>query len=164
MAADSSGFVSGHYLATWNALDLGRTEIGFKIRPNYHIEPIRDDAYGDAVVDGIYRGYDLFIDFDLTLWTAAERQNFQYAFDGGTPGTIQGVGQTIVGSFAKQLILTPVSGINSNNATYTFPLTAPEPGHGEFDLNTKWRRLKCRLKVYPALSTGVLFTSSGGSA
>lgn len=159
MPADASGFVAGHYTGTYNSLDVGTTEQGFMIDPVFHREDIRTDDFGDTIVDGIYRGYNLRISFELIRWSAAARDALMFPFD-ATLGTLAGIGQTIVGSFAKSLVLTPVSGINSNAKTYTFPLCVADGNHGGFNLNTRTRRARCNLLVFPHPTTGVLFTVS----
>lgn len=162
MAADTNTFVAGHYTATYGGADIGTTEVGFTIAPVFNREEIRIDDYGDAIVDGIWRGYNLRVRSQLSEWAAAARENLQFRFDkedGGTLGQMQLIGQTL-SKFAEPLVLTPVSGINSNNLTYTFPLAIPEPNHGSFNINTKLRKVDIDLLILPNRSTGVLFTQS----
>jgi len=159
MPADASSFVAGHYNITWNALALGTTEQGLTITPAYNKEEIRVDDFGDVVADGIYRGYNLRISFELLEWTKAGRQALQFPFD-STLGTLDGIGKTLAGSFAHPLICTPVSNINAANKIYTFPLTIPDGDHGAWNLNTKVRRVRCNLLVLPNLANGLLFTET----
>ena len=76
MAADSSRFVAGHYTAAFtggaenaaSSLDIGTTETGFDIRPQFYREDIRTDDWGDILVDGIYRGFNVYLSFELVQW------------------------------------------------------------------------------------------------
>lgn len=163
MPADTSSFVAGHYTVTYNAQDLGTTELGFDIRPVYYKEDIRIDDFGDTIVDGIYRGYNLRISCQLSEWAAAGREIIQFPFDkfsdGAVLGTIQDVGKTLV-FFAKQMVFTPVANINVNSLTYAFPLTVPEGDHGGWTFNTKLRRVTINMLVLPNRATGLLFTET----
>jgi hypothetical protein len=156
--AENSFFVAGHYTATWNSTDIGTTEDGFTINPSSFREPIKIDDYGDAEVNAIFRGININLTFELVQFGSTGAALLTDAIWGDTPGTINDVGQTYVTARAKELILTPVSGINSNNRVYTFPIVVPNQSHGGFKLNTKNRRLRADLMVYPNISTGLVFT------
>lgn len=163
MAADTSSFVAGHYTLTYNGVDVGTTEQGFEMRPRYSREDIKVDEMGDSLVDGIYRGYNITITASLSQWGASGRQAFQFPFDTvvGTLGKVDLVGQTMVGGgFAKQLVFTPVAGINTNNLTYTFPLVIPDGDHGGWNLNTRLRRVQINVIALVNRTTGVIFTQA----
>lgn len=160
MAADAGSFVAGQYTALWVAADIGTTESGFSIKPQYYKEDIRIDDYGDAVVDGIWRGYNLRVSTQLSEWTKAGRQSLQFPFD-TTLGTVINIGQSLIGGgYAKALTLTPVALINSANKTYTFPLCVPDGDHGGWNLNTRLRKVDVNVLVLVNRTTGVLFTQS----
>ena len=156
MAADNSGFVAAPYTATWDTKALGFTEQGFQFSPIYARDDVRVDSFGDCLVDGIYRGYNLRLTFDLMEWNSAARESLANPFDAAGVGTLDGIGKTLR-HFAKQLILTPKSGINSLAKIYTFPLAIPDTDHGAFAFQTRSRRLRCNLIVLPDLTTGKLF-------
>ena len=166
MAASASEFVAGHYTSTWNAVDLGKTEVGFSLRPMWYKEDIRIDDFGDTTVDGIFRGANVRLSFELIQWGEAGVQNLVWHYMkvvGTTPAIgsidVAKVGQPIA-EWMAQLVLTPVSAVNLSLKTYTFPLCAPDTDHGAFNLNSRLRRATCNLIVYPNLTTGVLFTSA----
>lgn len=162
MPIDTSRFVAGHYTATYSGVEIGTTEIGFDIRKANYAEDIRIDDFGDTVVDGIYRGYNLRIAFQLSEWAAAGREVLQFPQDledGGTMGDMQFIGRTQV-SFSKPLLLTPVAAINVSNLTFNFPLTIPEGDHGGWNVNTKLRRVTCSLIAFVNRTTGVVFTET----
>lgn len=163
MPADTSSFVAGHYTATYGGVDIGTTETGFELRPTYYKEDIKIDDFGDTIVDGIYRGYNLRVTFELVQWTSAGREALQFPFDledGGTLGTIRFVGRTLK-SFSEALVLTPVADINVANLTYTFLNVTPDGDHGAWNLNTKLRRVRCNLLcLMNSLSGGVVWTET----
>ena len=131
-------------------------------------EPIRTDDLGDTQVDGIYRGYNVRISFECiqfgtSFGDGSTLTQFQFPFDGTTPGTIAGIGQTLVGTFAKALVLTPVAGINSHNQVRTYWNCIADRDHGGITLNTKNGRLRCNLLALPSGGTpgtsgNILFT------
>lgn len=162
MAIDTSKFVAGHYLFTYDGVDLGTTELGFDLRLTYYREDIRIDDFGDAIVDGIFRGHQVRLTADLSQWGAAGRELIQFLFDkeqAGSIGTIQLVGRTVK-SFAKQLIATPVADINSNNKIYTFPLVVPDGDHGGWSFNTKLRKVRMSLIALVNITNGLVFAES----
>lgn len=158
MTASSSVFVAGHFQGTWDGADLGTTEVGYNITPVYANEPIRVDELGDTQVDGIYRGYNLRLDFEMIQWGASARQALQFPFDTSL-GVVEGVGKPLM-EFAKTIVLTPVSGINTSNKTITFHKCVPDGQHGGFQLNTKNRRVRCNMLILADIATGRLFTQA----
>lgn len=162
MPADTSSFVAGHYTATYDGDDIGTTEVGFEIRKSNYKEDIRIDDFGDTIVDGIYRGYNLRVQFQLSEWTAAGREKLQFIQDlddAGTIGDMQFIGRT-ERYFSKALVLTPVADINVANLTYTFPNCIPEGDSGGWNLNTKLRRVTVTLLALVNRATGVVFTET----
>ncbi len=155
---DASGYVSGHYTVTWNSQDIGTTEVGFNYRQTVYKEDIKIDDYGDTIINGIVRGIQMRIDFELSKWTTALSSGIMFPYKDSTIGTIEGIGRSIIGGgYAKPMIFTPIANINSNNKTWTFPNTLAE-GDVSFALNTKLRRVTVRMIAYPTEATGVLFT------
>ncbi len=162
MAIDTSKFVAGHYIATYDGVDVGTTEVGFDLRLTYYKEDIRIDDFGDAIVDGIFRGHQVRITSELSQWGAVGRELFQFVFDkeeAGSIGTIQLVGRTLQ-SFAKPLILTPVANINVNNKIYTFPLVVPDGDHGGWNFNTKTRKVRISVLALVNITSGLVFTET----
>jgi hypothetical protein len=162
MPADTSAFVAGHYNVTYDGFDIGTTEVGFDKRITYYKEDIRIDDFGDAIVDGIFRGYNVRITAELSQWAAAGRELLQFVFDkedAGVIGKIQFVGRTLQ-SFAKPLIMTPVADINVNNKIYTYPLAVPDGDHGGWSFNTKKRTVRVSLLALINITTGVVFTET----
>ena len=162
MPADTSNFVAGHYTATYGGADIGTTEIGFDIRKSNYKEDIRIDDFGDTIVDGIYRGYNLRVNCQLSEWPATGRETLQFVQDkedGGVMGDMQFIGRT-ERSFSEPLVLTPVADININNKTFTFPNAIPEGDSGGWNVNTKLRRVTITLLALVNRATGVVFTET----
>jgi hypothetical protein len=156
--------VAGHYGCRFNGVDVGTTEVGFYLQPDTYIDPIRVDEFGDAVVDGIFRGQNLNLTFQLHEFGAAGRALCQFPMVGiqgaNDQGSyyVPGVGQTVVGSGrAYPILLTPIIGINSRQQAYLFPLCMPHPNHGGFNLNTRKAVVSANLQVLVNRNTGLLF-------
>lgn len=177
MAASTSKFVAGHYTAAYTAqtvannpannLDLGTTETGFTMRYANYSEDIRIDDYGDTIVDGIFRGFNCYVGFELVKWVANITEliqpHYADAIDanfGDLGGFIGQDWQTLGG----KLVLTPVAGINANLKTFIFHICRPEADHGAWTFNTRLRRVRCNFLVMPTInSSGVktrLFTTT----
>ncbi len=166
MSASTSSFVAGHYTCTFAShAAFGATEDGFNLEFDHAPEEIVSDELGAVVVDGIYRGYNLLIDFDVLKFPDTRDSGILLPW-GTLDGQLDNIGKPI-STFAQQLVLTPQSGINSHLETFTFPLVVPRPGSGNFKLNTKLRRTKIMLRALPYydsdLSKYVLFYRTGAS-
>lgn len=166
MSADSSTFVAGHYTAAFTggaensgtALDIGTTEVGFELRPQFYREDIRIDDYGDTVVDGIFRGVNVFLRFELVKWVSGiERVLWPQSGSTTNPHTYHGDMGAHIGKtwqhLAGSLVLTPVADINSNLKTFTFHKVLPDGEHGAFSFNSRLRRMSCSFLCLPNISS-----------
>lgn len=155
MAADTSLFRAGTYAVTYGGTDLGFTSDGVSIRLTQHAQVITIDAFGDAPVDGIYRGWTALFRFTLTDPTQAARRLIQLPFDNSSTnfGTVTNIGQTLK-TLSLPLVLTPVAGINSNNKTLTVPFAAPSEEHGGWNLNTRLSVIECNIMGLIDLTVG----------
>lgn len=152
-------FIAGHYIATWDGVDIGTTEEGFEIRPSHYREDVKIDDLGDTIVDGVYRGGQAGIIANLSEWNAAGREAIQFPYfkkvvaGSMTKFQLGDVGAIIVsgsgggiGAFAKALVFTPVF---STLKKYTFPLVMPEPDHGSWSFNNRLRRVAVNMIAVP---------------
>ena len=153
-------FVAGHFSISVDGVNYGHTEVGFNIVPIIYREDIKIDAMGDVIVDGIYRGYQVSLNFELSEASDAAISAFRFWYD-TVPGTIVDVG-TLLSDAAATIVFTPVAGINANNKTWTFPLCVPQGNHGGFTLANKLQKTKGDFLVLPDLNTlpGRLFTKT----
>lgn len=63
-------FVASRYTGSYNGADVGITEDGFELTSSSSQELINmSDAYGDSVIDGVYRGGNHFLDFTCLSYT-----------------------------------------------------------------------------------------------
>jgi hypothetical protein len=149
------GFVAGAYTATWNAITLGSTLQGFDIRPQHHRDDSRIDAMGDTVVDGVYRGYNISVSFQLSDWSTSGLEEALSLPYGGTPGLVANVGALFVaGGLAKTLALTHI--VSGND--YSFTHAIPDFEHGAYSLNNHMRVMTCRFLILPDPTTNKFWT------
>jgi hypothetical protein len=114
-------FVAGRYTTTFNATDVGITEEGYKLRHELKEIPInKTDAYGDMLIDSIFRG----IDWTLT-WLGIEYKagstapQFGWAAI-GVVGVIGRLGTSIV----QTVVMTATTGTPAAAAPATLTATA----------------------------------------
>ena len=100
----------GHYTATWNALDTGKTEEGWSLEIIHKGEKLRFDEFSENVIDLIMRGADVFVEAVLKEWKAAAVQSIIWPFS-STFGKLDCPGGVfaVAGSKAKPLVLTAAS-------------------------------------------------------
>lgn len=139
--------ISGAYRATWNALNLGNTESGFRVSYNYDGRQIRFDEVGTSVVDIIKTGLTMFIDFVLMEYDAAAVDDLRWPVS-SIIGTFNNVGSSMWAA-AQPLILTSCRAIDPQ--TITFYKTILAPGYNlEIDYSgSKERTIPIRLMVFP---------------
>lgn len=176
MAEGAYVFVAGHYTAAFTgngqtSLNIGTTEVGFEMRPTFYREDIKADDFGDTLIDGIYRGANVSLTFELIEWRAnATALMWPVNAADGDMGTVSGNALSLVGmtmqSLAGSLVLTPVTGISASLKTYTFLKVIPDGQHGGFSFNSRLRRMRCSLLCLPdimnatATSRGKIYTVS----
>lgn len=129
----SGTFVAGAYTATYNAKASGQAAQGYRISHSFFKRLVTGDLGGDTPQDGIYRGREQFISYELIEAVSAAIPDLvdPYASTLGTPHTMGVIGTLDVGysgftGKAKQLILTAVTGSSADDsgpATITFPLS-----------------------------------------
>ena len=109
MAIDT--FIAGPYTATFNSADVGITEEGYRISQEASYQEISpSDAYGDTVLDLIYRGGNVFCRYDSKAYKAGSiAAAWPFASLGalGTVGTLMaGAGTPLTKSFVMTRVLT----------------------------------------------------------
>lgn len=174
MADRAYEFVAGHYTALFTGngqtnLAIGTTEVGFEMRPTFYREDIRADEFGDTLIDGIYRGANVELTFELIEWREnAAALMWPVNAANGDMGTTGGNALSLIGqtmqSLAGKLVLAPVTGINAKLQTYTFLKVIPNGQHGGFSFNSKMRRTRCSTICLPdimnatATNRGIIYT------
>jgi len=165
MASSTSKFVAGHYTAAFtggaanpaSSLDIGTTETGFSMRYANYREDIRIDDYGDTIVDGIFRGFNCYLNFELVKWVDDIDQILQPHYAAADVVTAFGDIGGYVGwdwqSLAGSLVLTPVANINANLKTYTYHVVIPEADHGAWNFSSRLRRSRCNFLCLPDITS-----------
>lgn len=173
MALDS--FVAGRYAQVYDGVDTGITENGIRIDIITHAQYInRSDAYGDSVLDTIYRGGDCLISSEGLAFKPGSFHPFN-PFGGTTTagawGVLRnpGVGACEVGvlgsDYAKTLVLVAAPGTPAAEASVppvdsiTAPKTLLEPGSKSLLLTTELRKVPLLLRAYPVQTDANVDTS-----
>lgn len=148
-------FLAGRYTATLNSLALGQTAEGFRLSWQVFKRLITGDAFGEGKQDGIYRGMDLFLAYQLLEFNAAGALTAMWPYS-STFLDASGVGKMdVVSSLAKALVMTAIAGTPAaaTPATMTFPTVALAEG---FNVDVLYapdlREVPIRQRIYPNAS------------
>lgn len=159
MANPTASVVAGEYTATYNSNAIGLTEDGYRIIWSFEKEEVTADSYGDAVLDGVYRGGNCFVEFNAKAYLAAAIAGMIWPYH-ATYGVVGIVGRLdVASSIASALVLTDVTGTpaETNPATITFHSTILDNGHEvEQNLNNRHRIIPIRLRCYPTEQTSIV--------
>jgi hypothetical protein len=152
-------FVAGRYSGTYNAVDTGVTEEGYEIEQDSKAELIENtDAYGDAIVDWIYRGGNCRLSFlsdtykagaitPFWPWTATLGQGWSAAAPIGR----------LASAVAQAMVLTAIAGTPAAAApasvTATLSLLAPN-SPAKLLYHSRLRKVQINLQVLPNNSSG----------
>lgn len=167
LAANESSVVSGPYLATWDALDLGHITVdGFNLNYSTSAYDITADITGEGTnIDSIFSGLSATVSFTLEHWNAPAVEAMLWWFgeqsgDDYAWGTINGPGLRMFDA-ARPLVLTACHSAagaliaNGPNQTIdplniTFPRAILQ-GNSETSLllATKPRFIPVTLTVFP---------------
>lgn len=157
MALDS--FVAGRYTWTFGGVDAGISDEGILLQQETRAELIQgSDAYGDSVLDLIYRGLDVFLQVTCKAFKPGSLTPF---YPWASLGVIQVLGGTspigrLGSAVSSAAVLTALSGtaFNTAGATIINTLTAPqailaENFNGELLFNSKLRKVPIRMRCLP---------------
>lgn len=148
-------FIAGPYTATWNGSALGHTENGFALRVSSAAELITADAYGDSVLDGVYRGGNYFVQVvGLEYSSALTAAFWPYGAFG-----VHGQAGRLMTAIAAPLVLTATAGTPAANSPATLTASKAILAEGQ-NLETL---LACRLRKLPVLWRLLPYTSSGST-
>lgn len=139
--------IRGSYNATYNALSIGNTQVGYRHSYSYQGRPINFDAVGNTPVDTIFAGISMSVDFVAQEYDAAAIDTLRWPFNAAI-GRVAPAGLSMW-QLAKPLILTScINGINPQTLTFIKAILAPD-----FDLDIEYshkeRPLPMRLTVFP---------------
>lgn len=120
--------IAGAYSVTWGGADLGNTEDGFTIRVIPHYEEVRTDASGEAILNKINLGADIFIDFtwlEYNKMLAATPFAPQLTQTLAVPTNMVNKVSNKLLAFAKVLVMTPLVLGGNAAKVYTAYLAVP---------------------------------------
>lgn len=153
-------FVAGRYSNTYNSVDVGISDEGIVLQQDSAWEVInRSDAYGDSLIDGIYRGGNVFLMYDSKAFKAGAITPF---WPWGAFGVMQvtGSGPSPLGRLASAVaaatVLTAIAGTayNTTNATAIASLTSSSTilapnSPARLLFHTRLRQVPVRLVALP---------------
>lgn len=150
--------VRGSYRGTYNGLNVGNTEVGFRLSYAYNGRSINFDAIGETPADIIYAGLQMNVDFVAQEYDSAAIDDLRWPFF-SIPGQVAPAGLSLW-DLAKPLLLTScISGTDPR--TILFPKAILAPGFNlDIDFSHKERPLPIRMLIFPVK---YLETGYGGS-
>lgn len=168
MALDT--LIAGRYSATYNANDVGITRDGYALTIDSEWEEIGEtDAWGQSVIDGVWRGGNCFLQFTSVAYKTGSLQAF-WPFGGplagpgvlgvlfdSTQATPLPIAQ-LASNIAKAFVLTATAGTPAAATPATLTATAAllaRNNNGRIMLNSKLRDVPVRLRLYPFTSAGI---------
>lgn len=164
--AASAGFIAGRMTAFYSGATIGQVSDGFTIEHVPRKRLITGDVMGpDTPQDAVFRGHDVFIEFNLMEYDATSVSNVIWPY--GTLGAAPNVGRMdVASSLTAALILTDtgVAAVPAENKPHT--LTADRaiiaPGFPvQLLLAPDLREIPIRMQLYPnTTGTGQFFVLS----
>jgi hypothetical protein len=93
MAIDT--LVAGRYSGTYNAVDVGITQAGYELQQDSSAQILnQSDAYGETIIDIIYRGGSVHIQWESMAYKAGSYTPF-WPWGGGTLGVARNAANPI---------------------------------------------------------------------
>lgn len=159
-------FVSGRYSSTFNSSDCGITQQGYTLQQDSAAELINQtDAYGDSVIDWVYRGGNVFLQFESKAYKAGSVAPFwPYYTLGKLSGSANPIGR-LASSIAASMVLTSTANTPAASApatlTGTYALLAPNsPANLLFDSRVRNVPVRLQFLPYASGSDTIWFTTS----
>jgi len=147
-------FIAGAYSATYNAVAIGITEQGIRLQFETKAEEIGEsDAYGEMLIDFIFRGSRLSLVWEGLEYKAGSVLPFWPWGGLGTPGVIGRLASNV----AMALVMTSTTGTPAvaTPATQTFSKAILSPNNNlELLYNSKLRKVPVKLTCLPYDSGG----------
>lgn len=147
-------FVAGAYSAVRNSVALGLTEDGWNLQWEPKQEAIeRSDAYGDMLLDMVWRGCNWFFQAEFLEYRAG---TINATYPWGTMGQPGVIGR-LASAVASALVLTATAGTPAaaSPATLTATYSILAPGFNvDAVYSSRLRTMPCRLALLPYESGG----------
>lgn len=155
-----SNFVSGAgaYSVTHNAVDVGLFEGALRQNQPMHAQESLASRFGDTVIDGVYRGTNVFAIMVVKEWTESVRDVI-WPFDEALGNS--GIIGRMLTDIAKVLVFTAIPGTpaaTNGPLTRTYSLAVIAPEHNtEITFGAEERNIPVVMRCLPAItdSTGI---------
>lgn len=153
-------FIAGRYPITYSGVGVGITDRGTELQQESAWQVINtSDAYGDSIIDGVYRGGNLHLQFTCKAYKAGSITPF---WPWGTLGVMQSPGSPVgrlASNVASPTVLSVLAGTPAAVAgainTLTAPLSILSPNSPASLLFTsELRQVPIRLLALPSDNVG----------
>lgn len=138
--------IRGSYTGTYNALNVGNTEAGFRQSYSYQGRNINFDSVGETPVDVIFAGINITVDAVFQEYDAPAIDLIRWPFT-ATPGLLDPAGLSMWAA-AKPLILTSCTGVLPLSIEYPKAILAPEYSL-DIDFSHRERPVPMRFIILP---------------
>lgn len=145
-------FIAGHYTLTYGGSSLGIIEDALELELQHSVDEIRGDPLGDTIIDGVYRGGNMYLNFVLQEADAAGVAALIWPYNAtfgvvGTPGVL-------MTSVDAALVMTQLAGTTSTPASLTFTSCILAPNFPIRMLyGTRLRNIPIRMLCMPFVDT-----------
>jgi hypothetical protein len=155
MALDT--FIAGRYSQTYNAVDTGITEEGYTLSQDSAAHLINNtDAYGDSIIDWVYRGGNVTLQFESKAYKAGSMTPFWPWGAMGVMSTAAAPIGRLASDVASAMVLTSTAATPAvtSPATLTASKSILAPNSpANLLFNSKVRNVPIRLQLLPYLSS-----------
>ena len=148
----------GAYSATYaplgaNPIDIGTFEGSLRENRTMHAQDVRASRFADTVLDGVYRGGNVFQIVVIKEWTEIVRDAI-WPFDEELGNT--GIHGRMLTDIAGIIVLTAIPGTTAavnGPATRTYPLAILSPEHNtEITFGNEERNIPVVFRCYPTIT------------
>lgn len=156
MALDT--FVAGRYSATYNSSDVGITRGGYELQQESRWEDVAEtDAYGLSIIDGIYRGGNVYCQFDSKAYKTGSIAAFWPWSNLGAMGVIGRRASDVALSLVLTVTAsTPAATYGPATLTGLYSILAPN-NPARLLYNSVLREVPVRLLFLPYSSAGTIY-------
>ncbi|WP_020474929.1 hypothetical protein [Zavarzinella formosa] len=158
MALDT--FIAGKYDGTYDAVAVGITDQGFELEQNSSAEMIEEsDAYGATLIDWIYRGGSVNLQFLCKAYKAGSITPFWPWGALGVHSTVVAPISRLASDVATAVVLTATADTPAETApaslTGSLAILAPN-SPAKLLFNSKLRQVPVRLQLLPDVDDGTV--------
>lgn len=159
----STPFIAGRYSSTFNSVDTGITRNGYRLRQRLRAELIDEtDAYGNSLIDFVWRGGAVSIQFNSKAYKAGSVTPF---YSWGSLGVLSSTAAPIsrlASDVGLALVLTATASTPAAAAPATLTASKAITGpdfQGELLYDSRIREVPIELQLIPYVSTNVIWFS-----